>query len=311
MIDRSFERANDETRARLARMAATLTPAQLAADLGEGWTVTSSLAHVGFWDRWQAVRWEQMLAGSWSAIDDSVIAAEHLANEALHPYWGGIEGENLAALAVEAADTLDALIARAPDALVEQLAGGPSAYLLHRHRHRNDHLDHIERTLVATPSAELPADKSLGAGSTAGASPECTAIPRPHWTTYVRTTHSPRGKYLWVGAGHRISAVASRMIAASIIHPYPGFLSEFNHGTHLDVDSRARTGFGRVCPHPRSNRSPRHHRFAVPERPDQHGPECDRQGYVAAPCWACRPAYRSKQPPPGGCFAVCAIWATG
>lgn len=93
----------------------------------------------------------------------------------------------------EAADTLNALIARAPDALVEQLAGGPSAYLLHRHRHRNDHLDHIEGTLVATPGAELPADKSLDASSTAGSSPECTAIPRPYWTTYVRTTHSLGG----------------------------------------------------------------------------------------------------------------------
>jgi hypothetical protein len=71
----------------------TLTPTQLAIDLGEGWTVASALAHMGFWDRWQAERWSQMLAGKWSAEDESVIAAEHLANEALHPYWAGLEAE--------------------------------------------------------------------------------------------------------------------------------------------------------------------------------------------------------------------------
>jgi hypothetical protein len=50
-------------------------------------------------------------------------------------------------LAIEAAATLDALVAQAPDALVEKLEVGPSAYLLRRHRHRGEHLDHIERVL--------------------------------------------------------------------------------------------------------------------------------------------------------------------
>jgi hypothetical protein len=53
------------------------------------------------------------------------------------------------ALAIEAAATLDSLVAQAPDALVAKLEGGPSAYLLHRHRHRDEHLDHIERVLAA------------------------------------------------------------------------------------------------------------------------------------------------------------------
>ncbi len=149
MTDRSFVHANDESRERLARLVATLTPTQLGVDLGEGWTVASALAHAGFWDRWQAERWTQMLAGNWSADDASVIEAEHLANEALHPYWAGIESREIPALALDAAVRLDSLIAAAPDALVDALEGSPSAFLLHRHRHRADHLDHIERSLVA------------------------------------------------------------------------------------------------------------------------------------------------------------------
>ena len=64
MTDRSFQQANKESVERLARLAARLTPSDLEADLGEGWTVASGLAHMGFWDRWQAERWTLMLAGT-------------------------------------------------------------------------------------------------------------------------------------------------------------------------------------------------------------------------------------------------------
>ncbi|HEX7498021.1 MAG TPA: hypothetical protein VF344_06120 [Candidatus Limnocylindrales bacterium] len=153
MTDRSFEHANDLSRERLAGLILTLTPTQLAIDLGEGWTVASALAHTGFWDRWQAARWTEMLAGRWTAGEEAVLAAEHLANEALHPYWAGIDATDIPSLALDAATTLDALIASAPDEVVDTLDGTPSAYLVHRHRHRGDHLDQIERGIAAAEAA--------------------------------------------------------------------------------------------------------------------------------------------------------------
>ena len=159
MTDRSFERANDESRERLARLAASLTPSQMAIDLGEGWTVTSALAHMGFWDRWQAERWSQTLGGKWSAEDESIIEAEHLANLALHPYWAGLEADYVPAIAIAAATRIDSLIAAAPDAVVDAIEGTPSAYLLHRYRHRGEHLDHIERSIAA---ARTPATLASG-----------------------------------------------------------------------------------------------------------------------------------------------------
>jgi len=158
MTDRSFERANDESRRRLARLVESLTSVQLAVDLGEGWTVASALGHMGFWDRWQATRWMRMLAGTWTAESESILAAEHLANDALHPYWAGASAEDIPGLAVEAAAAVDALIASAPDALVDSLEGTSIGFLVHRHRHRNDHLDHIERSIAASAPAALDRD---------------------------------------------------------------------------------------------------------------------------------------------------------
>ena len=147
MVDRSHERANEESRAEVAALVAGLTQEQLLADLGEGWSVLSHLAHLGFWDRWQGERWRSMLAGSWTADDASVLDAEDLANEALAPYWAAIETADVPALALEAAAAVDRLIARAPDSMVTRLHASPNQFLLHRHRHRREHLGWIKRDL--------------------------------------------------------------------------------------------------------------------------------------------------------------------
>ncbi len=154
MSDRTFVRANRESRERLAGLVAGLTPTQLAMDLGEGWTVASVLGHVGFWDRWQGDRWELMLAGSWRADDESVLAAEDLANDALHAYWALQSGGDLGRLAVEAATRVDSLVEGAPDDRIDRMLAGPNAFVVERFRHRGEHLEQIERAIAAaTPIA--------------------------------------------------------------------------------------------------------------------------------------------------------------
>ncbi len=147
MVDRSHERANDESRAEIAALIAGLTQQQLRVDLGEGWSALSHLAHLGFWDRWQAERWRWMLAGTWTADSGSILDAEDVANEALAPYWASIETADVPALALQAADIVDRLIGQAPDSLVAQLDGSRDEFLLHRHRHRREHVGWIRRDL--------------------------------------------------------------------------------------------------------------------------------------------------------------------
>lgn len=147
MVDRSHERANEESRAEVAALVADLTQEQLVADLGEGWSALSHLAHLGFWDRWQGERWRLMLAHSWTADDASILAAEDLANEALAPYWAAMEMADVPAMALEAAAVVDHLITQAPDSMVTELQASPNQFLLHRHRHRREHLGWINRDL--------------------------------------------------------------------------------------------------------------------------------------------------------------------
>jgi hypothetical protein len=147
MVDRSHEQANDESRAELAGLIVELAPDQLRTDLGEGWSTLSHLAHLGFWDRWQADRWRSMLAGTWTADSDSILHAEELTNAALWPYWAAIARADVPELALAAAEALDQLITQAPDTMITELEAGPNRFLLHRHRHRREHLGWIRRDL--------------------------------------------------------------------------------------------------------------------------------------------------------------------
>jgi hypothetical protein len=149
MTDRGHDRLNDASRERLARLAGSLTRAQLEIDLGGGWSVASAFGHLAFWDRWQAVRLERMVEGGALLDHDSVVMVEHMANESLAPFLAEIPLPDAPAMAVSAAERLDAVIAGLPDALAGSLLGTSDDFLLNRHRHRNEHLDQVERGIDA------------------------------------------------------------------------------------------------------------------------------------------------------------------
>ncbi len=152
MTDRSFVDANRRSRDRLARLVSAVTPEIMTTDLGAGWTVASALGHMGFWDNWQRLRWNAMLAGEWKSDSASVREAERLANDAMEDYWARFAAADAPRLALDAATALDDLIATVPDALAGSIEGTPDDYLLHRHRHRDKHLDHIDRSIAAAAS---------------------------------------------------------------------------------------------------------------------------------------------------------------
>ena len=78
MTDRSFETENRAATADLRTLVESLSDAELAVDLGDGWNVSMALAHLAFWDEWHLARWVHAagsgelappaVAGGWRGI---------------------------------------------------------------------------------------------------------------------------------------------------------------------------------------------------------------------------------------------------
>jgi hypothetical protein len=147
MTDRSFERRNAEASDELRRLVATLSADDLATDVGAGWTVATCLAHLAFWDRWQVVRWRDAAAAGLPLPADVSDNVPDLANAALEATWRALPGETAAALALQAAAEIDALVAALPGASVDAAPAAGRVRLLDRSIHRLEHAAQIRRSL--------------------------------------------------------------------------------------------------------------------------------------------------------------------
>jgi len=145
MTDRSFEAANDRSRGRLLELIGSLDATALATDTGEGWTVSTVLAHVAFWDLHTAVAWQntgdRLTPAEWS--DEG----SRLVNDALEPLLRAISGPDAAGLAVAAAIETDARLARLPDAAVDAIRLEGRDWFIDGSDHGQDHIEQIERGL--------------------------------------------------------------------------------------------------------------------------------------------------------------------
>ncbi|HLG10678.1 MAG TPA: maleylpyruvate isomerase N-terminal domain-containing protein [Dehalococcoidia bacterium] len=134
---------NAEVTARLEALVGRLSDADLRRDLGGGWTVSVALAHLAFWDRRVAYVLERWTSGGapHTELDDDVV------NNALEELHKAVEPRAAARLAVVAARSANAAIAKVPDAIAAQLVAEDHAYLLRRSGHRGEHIEQIEAGL--------------------------------------------------------------------------------------------------------------------------------------------------------------------
>jgi hypothetical protein len=143
MPDAETLNENAAVTARLEALVARLSEADLRRDLGGGWTVSVALSHLAFWDRRIAYMLERWMRDGTPHVelDDDVV------NNALEAMHQAVEPRAAARLAVESAKAADAAIARAPDAIADQLIAEDHAYLLRRAGHRGEHIEQIEAVL--------------------------------------------------------------------------------------------------------------------------------------------------------------------
>ncbi len=142
-MNRPFVAENARERERLRALVGRMTDEELRLPLGDGWTISSALAHLAFWDRRSLVlmrRWKES-GVSQSPIDQDVV------NESILPLCAAIPPRAAAALAVSSAEAIDRELEEAPDALVAAIERLGDRFRLYRADHRKLHLDGIESAL--------------------------------------------------------------------------------------------------------------------------------------------------------------------
>jgi hypothetical protein len=143
-VSTAFAESNRIQTERLRQLVARLDADMLAVRLPNGWTVAVALAHVAFWDRQRLCLMRRWAAGNWcdGGYDGDLF------NEALLPLLEAIPPGQAAALALRAAEEVDAFLLAVPDDVVRAALARPDRPNLDRGSHREGHLDQIERALA-------------------------------------------------------------------------------------------------------------------------------------------------------------------
>jgi hypothetical protein len=131
------------SRERLRQLLARLSDEQLAIELHDGWTVSGSLAHLAFWDRFVLARWNHYdREGAMLTLPEPLV---DLVNAAALPQWLAIAPRAAAGMALAAAEEVDQRISHLSPAAVEAALQSGRSAMIDRSRHRNAHLDQIEQ----------------------------------------------------------------------------------------------------------------------------------------------------------------------
>jgi hypothetical protein len=139
----SLVRENTSEREHLVNLITKLTDEQLSHPMAAGWTVSSVLAHLSFWDQRAIIlinKWKKGGIGP-SPIDTDVV------NEATRLLCLAIAPRTAAELAISSATALDREIENLSQDLVEGIKTIGSSVHLDRAEHRKMHLGEIEKVL--------------------------------------------------------------------------------------------------------------------------------------------------------------------
>ena len=129
MVDGSFVVNYRVERDRIRTLVATLSEADMAREVGDGWTVAALLAHMAFWDRmWlrKFEAWER--SGTVGSRQGGPPFRVDALNAAMLPWWLAMESDEVRHEVVAAADAVDRQVESLTDQVLEQiLAARPRA----------------------------------------------------------------------------------------------------------------------------------------------------------------------------------------
>ena len=145
-VDRGFVDENSKARARLKDLVARLSNADLARPMPAGWTVSSVLGHVAFWDQRTLVlleAWER----TGSAPPGLRGEDTDWINDAGKPFFLALPPRQGADVTLSIVEAVDRRIETLTDDVVTRIAAAGNPINLHRAEHRRGHIDEIEAAL--------------------------------------------------------------------------------------------------------------------------------------------------------------------
>ena len=148
-VDPAIVADNTAARERLRSRVQSLTDAQLGRDAGGGWTVAVALAHLAFWDRRALLSFERWEQGQPPPANFPSEYEIDLLNDALLAEWRALAPREAGRLALAAADAVDAKVAALAAPVMAAIEARAEPWRLRRSRHRNEHLDQVDRALGA------------------------------------------------------------------------------------------------------------------------------------------------------------------
>jgi hypothetical protein len=135
---------NARTLEQLRSLVAGLDDAAMRRELGGGWTVGVALAHLAFWDRISAERWQAWVRGG--QMED-LQGATDLVNDAAVFQWRALGPSAVRTLVLDAAVAVNEAVASGGTERVQAVTAAGKPRWARRHIHRAEHLAQIEAAL--------------------------------------------------------------------------------------------------------------------------------------------------------------------
>jgi hypothetical protein len=147
MSHRDYVEENNASRLELAALIERLDERSFNREVGSGWTVSTVLCHLAFWDqrvlfvlrKWQSAGFEPSRLTPLSV--DSL-------NQAARAIAQAVPGPAAARLALASAAAVDSQVAETGDELASQILSAGYERFLRRSLHRREHLQKIEKVLA-------------------------------------------------------------------------------------------------------------------------------------------------------------------
>ena len=141
-VDPRIVQRNEKQRLRLVALIERLSNADLAREVGDGWTISVTLAHLAFWDTLDVALIDRWRAGQIRPVQPYWYA--EAINEGMLPAWRLAPPREAARLALGAASAVDNAVAGLEDSLVAAFIARDEAWMLKRYLHRRDHIAQID-----------------------------------------------------------------------------------------------------------------------------------------------------------------------